>query len=221
MRLSKKVITVSEFSKNEIVRLIGIPGDKITVIHNAVSDAFQKKVSQKSGEKGRYILSVASMDPRKNLTKLVEAYQMAGIGQEVKLVLAGKTDPIFNIDLPEEILARSVGYVSDEELSSLYENAAIFVCPSLYEGFGIPPLEAMALGCPVILSDIPVFREIFGEAAHYVDPLDAKSIRDGIVLVLFDESYRLDLIRRGKERTKIYNWEKSADKLVSLIGTIV
>ncbi len=220
-RLSKKVITVSEFSKNEIIRLIGIPEEKITVIHNAVSGAFRKQQSHGAGKQGKYIFSVASLDPRKNLASLVDAYKMAGIDKEIKLVLAGKTNPIFNMDLPGEILTHSVGYVPDDELSALYENATLFVYPSFYEGFGIPPLEAMSLGCPVILSDIPVFREIFGDAAHYVDPLDPTSICKGILLVLSDDPYRMELIRRGLERAKLYNWERSADKIVSIIKSLV
>ena len=220
-RLSKKVITVSEFSRNEIIRLVGIPDEKITVIYNAVSGDIRKQPSQGTGGKGRYILSVASLDPRKNLARLVDAFKMAGIDKEIQLVLAGKSDPIFNMELPGEILAHSAGHIPEDELSALYENATLFVYPSLYEGFGIPPLEAMSLGCPVILSDIPVFREIFGDAAHYVDPLDTGSIRDGILLVLTDEPYRMELIHRGHERVKLYSWERSADKLVSIINSIV
>jgi glycosyltransferase involved in cell wall biosynthesis len=220
-RLSKKVITVSECSKNEIIRLIGIPDEKIAVIHNAVSGAIRNQQPPGTGKQGRYILSVASLDPRKNLARLVDAYKTSGIDKEINLVIAGRTDPIFNMDLTREITAHSIGYVTDDELSFFYENATLFVYPSLYEGFGIPPLEAMSLGCPVILSDIPVFREVFGEAAHYVDPLDTKSIRDGIVRVLNDEAYRMELIRLGHERVKLYNWERSADKLTSIISSIV
>jgi glycosyltransferase involved in cell wall biosynthesis len=220
-RLSKKVITVSEFSKNEIISLVGTPEEKITVIRNAVSGAIRKQQSHITGKKERYILSVSSLDPRKNLARLVDAYKMARIDKEIGLVIAGKSDPIFNIELSGELLDHSAGHVTDDELSSLYENATLFVYPSHYEGFGIPPLEAMSLGCPVILSDIPVFREVFGEAAHYVDPLDTKSICDGIVRVLSDEPYRMELIRRGHERSKLYRWERSAEKLASIIKSIV
>ncbi|MCX6245737.1 MAG: glycosyltransferase family 1 protein [Bacteroidetes bacterium] len=221
LHLSKKVITVSEFSKNEILRLTGITREKIAIIHNAVSGALQRMPAKETAEKGKYILSVASLDPRKNLAGLVAAYKMAGIEKEFRLVLAGKSDPIFNIKITEEILAHSTGYVTDDELSSLYQNAHFFVYPSLYEGFGLPPLEAMSLGCPVILSDIPVFREIFGDAAHYVDPMDPGSICKGILHVLGDEQYRKELIRRGHERAKLYSWVGSASKLASIISTIV
>jgi glycosyltransferase involved in cell wall biosynthesis len=220
-RRSKKVITVSECSKSEIVRLIGIPEQKIIVVHNAVSGSFRKQPSHGAGEKEKYIFSVGSLDPRKNLARLLAAYKLAGIEKEFSLKFAGKADPVFRMELSEEILSHSAGYVPDDELSALYENAALFVYPSLYEGFGIPPLEAMAFGCPVILSDLPVFREIFDDAAHYADPLDTGSLRDAIVRVLSDEPYRTELIRRGHERVKQYDWDRSADKLASVINSMV
>jgi len=160
------------------------------------------------------------MDPRKNLARLVEAYNQTGLSNEIKLVLAGRINPIFNMKLPVEIIVRSAGYVPDEELASLYENATLFVYPSLYEGFGLAPLEAMSLGCPVILSDIPVFREIFGDAACYVDPCDTRSISDGILRVLTDETYRNELIRKGLEKARQYSWKRSAEKLAGLINSL-
>ncbi|MEI6899603.1 MAG: glycosyltransferase family 1 protein [Bacteroidota bacterium] len=219
-RRSKSVVTVSEFSKEEIIRLIGLPEGKITVINNAVSSSVQKGPSVNTTSQDPYIFSVGSLDPRKNIARLVRAYEMAGIGNEIKLILAGRSDPIFNMELSQEIVAYSKGYLPDDEISSFYENATLFVYPSLYEGFGIPPLEAMSMGCPVVLSDIPVFREIFGDAAYYVNPLDSGSIRDGISLVLSDEPLRRELMGRGYERAKMYDWESSADKLASLIHSI-
>lgn len=219
-RLSKKVITVSEFSKNELKKLAGIPDDKISVIHNAVSATMKKEKPAIPGKKERYILSVASMDPRKNLDRLVNAYKQSGIEKDIKLVLAGKTDTVFAMEPSEEIRSNAIGYVPDEELAALYANADLFIYPSLYEGFGIPPLEAMSLGCPVVLSDIPVFREIFGDAACYIDPLDTGSIRDGILRVLNDEPYRNELIRRGRERNLLYSWEGSAEKLTAIINSL-
>ncbi|HOY31100.1 MAG TPA: glycosyltransferase family 1 protein [Bacteroidales bacterium] len=219
-RLSKKVITVSEFSKTEIQRWLSIPDEKFVIIHNAVSGTLTNNLSAKALQKGRYILTVASLDPRKNLDTLVKAYENSGIAKDTKLVLAGRSSPLFNMKMSEEILANSVGYVPDNELASLYKNAMAFVYPSLYEGFGIPPLEAMSLGCPVVLSDIPVFREIFGDAACYVDPLSTDSISAGIVKVLSDDAYRKELIRRGYQKALQYSWEKSAQKLSDTINSL-
>ena len=219
-RRSKKIITVSECSKMEIVARLSVSEDKVAVIPNAVSAVFMQKSTGNPLEKGKYILSVGSMDPRKNWQRLADAYKLAGIEKEVKLVVAGKRDAIFNIDLPAGFSNHTKGHVPDEALASLYQHAALFVYPSLYEGFGIPPLEAMSMGCPVILSDIPVFREVFGDAAHYVNPLSAESIRDGIQRVLSDEPYRKELVRKGTERANHYSWEESARRLISLIDDL-
>jgi len=220
-RLSKKVITVSEFSKSEIKRWLHIPDNKIVIINNGVSEAFVNNPLKPALTKGKYILSVASLDPRKNLDSLVEAYRLSGIEREdIRLVLAGRSSPLFNMKMSDEIIANSMGYVPDEELAALYANAMLLVYPSLYEGFGIPPLEAMSLGCPVILSDIPVFRELFGEAAHYVDPYSIESISEGIIKVLTNESYRNELISLGHEKVKQYGWDKSAKKLAGIIKSI-
>lgn len=220
-RLSKKVITVSEFSKSEIKRWLKIPDDKIVIIHNAVSDTFKNSLCKPSLDKGKYILTVASLDPRKNLDRLVEAYRRSGIERKgIGLVLAGRSSPLFNMKISDGIIANSMGYVPDEELAALYSNATLFVYPSLYEGFGIPPLEAMSLGCPVILSDIPVFRELFGDAAYYVDPYSTESITEGIIKVLTNESYRNELISLGHEKVKQYDWDRSAKKLAGIIKSL-
>jgi len=144
---------------------------------------------------------------------------LSGLDAKYYLVLVGKKDTIFNMQILDEILANCVGYVSDEELASLYSNASLFVYPSIYEGFGIPPLEAMSLGCPVILSDIPVFREIFGDAACYADPGETESISDAMVHVLTHDDYRQQLYERGAERAKLYSWEQSARKLLAIINS--
>ena len=219
-RLSRKVITVSEFSKREIQGWLNISDDKIVVIHNAVSDAIKDSPTNASSKNEKYVLTVASLDPRKNLSRLVAAYELTGIGRETKLVLAGRSSSLFNMNMSKEILASSVGYIPDEALAALYKNAVLFVYPSLYEGFGIPPLEAMLMGCPVILSDIPVFREIFGDAACYVDPLNTASICEGMLKVLKDDSYREDLICKGFEKAKQYSWKKSAEKLADIINSL-
>jgi glycosyltransferase involved in cell wall biosynthesis len=219
-RRSKKIITVSVFSKNEIVRMTGIDGDKISVIHGAVPEPFSSRSSRAPVTRVPYILSVSSLDPRKNLERLTEAYKQTGLEKEFRLLLAGAGDPVFHAGPSGDVMVHSLGFVPDEELAALYENASLFVYPSLYEGFGLPPLEAMSLGCPVVLSDIPVFREIFGDAAHYTDPYDTGSIRDGIVKILKDDNYRESLIRRGKEKSKEYSFERSAEKLAAIITSL-
>lgn len=220
-RLSKKIITVSEFSKNEIANKLNINREKIVVISNAVSKNLKVTTSEINNKKEKYILTVSSLDPRKNLIRLVDAYNISGIKNDVKLIIVGKGSSMFNIKITEDLLNNSIGYVSDEELATLYKNAALFVYPSLYEGFGIPPLEAMSLGCPVVLSDIPVFREIFGDAVHYVDPFNKDSISEGILHVLSDDSYRNNLIQRGHKKALQYDWKRSAEKLAGVINLLL
>lgn len=247
IRRSRKVLTVSEWSKSEILKKFKFSPEKITVIPNAASDCFQPQTpktpshsqsrvarsqkpeashqspearSQKpKASRQPFILSVASQDPRKNLDRLIRAYQSSRFKSEYQLTLVGKGDSIFKMKSSTQIHRYSIGYVKDDELSDLYAHASLFVYPSLYEGFGLPPLEAMAMGCPVILSDIPVFHEVFGDAAHYVDPWDVDSIKAGIEQVLDREDYRQELIQKGYRQAQNYQWEESARKLIQSLSS--
>lgn len=214
---SKKIITVSDFSKNEIVRLLNINPGKIIIINNAVdfSDLWPSR-PEKLPE-GKFILTVGSVDPRKNQVKMAEAFSLSSAGKFYNLVLAGKSGQLFaSVELSKSSFV-SLGYVADEELIYLYKNASLFVYLSLYEGFGIPPLEAMSFGCPVVLSDIPAFREIFGNAAYYVDPYDISTIAEGIDHVLSNAPARNELIAKGYKLCASYSWKKSALKFVEMI----
>ncbi len=217
---SKKIITVSEFSKSEIIKKLKTDSSKIIVIHNAVSQTMINTKQNIVFKKDKYILTVGSLDPRKNLNKLVEAYNSSDIRNYVKLYIVGKSSPMFNMKSSHSIEDNALGYVSDEELVSLYKNASAFIYLSYYEGFGIPPLEAMSFGCPVILSDIPVFREIYGESALFVDPDNIMEINKTIDLILSNNELREKIILRGYEKVKEYSWDLSAYKLVKLIDSI-
>jgi glycosyltransferase involved in cell wall biosynthesis len=164
----------------------------------------------------KFILSVGSLEPRKNLSGLLQAFgQMKSRwGKEFKLVLAGlqgwenKTIWEQIQQLGDDVLY--LGYVPITELGKLYNLASLFVYPSFYEGFGLPPLEAMACGCPVVVSNAASLPEVCGEAAHYVNPYEVESIAAGIEKVLRDDAYRKDLIGKGLARTEQFTWEKSA-----------
>jgi glycosyltransferase involved in cell wall biosynthesis len=114
-----------------------------------------------------------------------------------------------------------LGYISDEELAILYNSAVVFVYPSFYEGFGLPNIEAMACGCPVITSDIPVMKEICGDAACYVNPYEIESIKDGIIKVLEDKDFRNELVQKGFRRIKNFSWEKSASEHLKIFESLV
>ena len=220
-RRAKLIITVSNFSKNEIAELLRIEKDKIWVIPNAVSGQFVS--SAPAERKQKYILAVSSLDPRKNHGRLIRAFNLAGL-QGYQLLLVGKYEKHFGSSVKSFFDNKTVsflGYVSDEELVKLYQNASLFVYPSLYEGFGIPPLEAMALGCPVIASSIPSLREVLGDSVFYVDPYDENDIASGISTLLNDTWLTSQLIDKGYLMANKYSWEESAKKVINLIEHVI
>lgn len=216
-RFSEKILTVSHFSKKEILGWLNIPEEKITIVHNAVSQSMVNKAKGQAGPTEKYILTVGSLDPRKNLSTIIEAYHQTGLEKTIKLKAAGGESPLFNMDKNTHLSNVSLGYVTDQELFTLYKNAELFIYASFYEGFGIPPLEAMASGCPVVLSDIPVFKEIFGDAAMYVKPGDAQGMAKKIIEILNTPQLKNILIQKGYKKSKEYTWEKSAQVIGKLI----
>lgn len=215
-KTSRFILTVSEFSKKEIYLKLGIPLAKIHVLYNAVSSGFLKPVQKKVSE--NYILAVSTLDPRKNFRRLVESFVGWENNSNIKLYLVGGKNSVFaNWEIIENENIKWLGRVSDEELVSLYQNALCFVYPSLYEGFGIPPLEAMASGVPVIVSDIPPLREVCDKAAIYVDPYDIDDMKLAFSSVVSDITLRQSLVENGKERFVQFSWDKSAEKLAEIL----
>jgi len=225
VKRSLKVLTISEFSKSEICTLFKVPPDKVQVFSCAVSEDFIRlEGDYKYSELNeRYILSVSSIDPRKNLIRLIEAYRKLELYKKgIKLYLVGqryKAFPDINFELSLEELKYIIftGYVSDEELVALYKNACIFVYPTLGEGFGLPPLEAMSKGCPVITSKITSLPDVCGDAAYYIDPHSIESIAEGISTLIESESLRKDFSARGLEQVKRFSWELAAQHIYELI----
>lgn len=225
-RIGKKahaVLTVSEFSKKEIVDTLGINSEKIHVVHSNVP--FHNKPSKeeilnftRNPEAERYILAVSSMDPRKNFIRLVEAFDKIK-DKSVKLYIIGMSFKAFNTPDLQKLIGENVhlpGYIPDEKLQTMYQNALLSVYPSLYEGFGLPPLESMTYGCPVINSDIPALREVSQDAALYVDPYNVEDITEKIEQLLVDEPLRKELQEKGLLQIKKYSWDKSAKQVYEL-----
>ena len=225
-RIGKKahaVLTVSEFSKKEIVDTLGINAEKIHVVHSNVP--FHNKPSKeeilsftRNPEAERYILAVSSMDPRKNFIRLVEAFDKIK-DKSVKLYIIGMSFKAFNTPDLQKLIGENVhlpGYISDEKLQTMYQNALLSVYPSLYEGFGLPPLESMTYGCPAINSDIPALREVSQDAALYVDPYNVDDITQKIEQLLVDEPLRKELQEKGLLQIKKYSWDKSAKQVYEL-----
>jgi glycosyltransferase involved in cell wall biosynthesis len=200
LRSADAVVAVSEFTRGEVVELAGVPADRVRVVPNGVDPVF---VPDGPRVDGHYVLAVGTLEPRKNLARAVEAAQVAGV--ELRVVGArgwGGVD-----------VEGWVGEVPDTELAALYRGARCVLYPSLYEGFGLPVLEAMACGAPVVTSRGTAMEEVAGEAAVLVYPLDVSAIAEGIATA---EARRDELVRAGLERARAFEWKRSADAVVEL-----
>jgi glycosyltransferase involved in cell wall biosynthesis len=233
IKKSKIVITVSENSKRDILEFYDVDPDKIHVTYQSVSQknsnydeeeisSFLKRYRLKPK---KYILFVGAIEPKKNVGRLIDAFM--SMDADLKLVIVGKKgwmceEEIAKIESvsPPAFFGRSkdrkielLSYVDSKSLNYLYRGAFCFVFPSIYEGFGLPPLEAMSLGCPVITSNSSCLPEICGDAALYVDPYDTEDIRKTIEKLINEPELRTSLISLGKEREKIFSFESYTRRL--------
>jgi glycosyltransferase involved in cell wall biosynthesis len=219
MRRSRRVVTVSEFTKAEITELYGVPADRITVAHNGVDPIFLEPTRRDPVVSPPYFLAVGNLQPRKNLSTLVSAYRRLIEGDPTiaeRLVIVGQrsyaSDALFRDS--EDLVARGrilfTGYVPDEALVGLLQHATAFAYPSVYEGFGLPPLEAMATGAPTLVADIPVMREVVAEAAARLAPTDVAAWEEALRRVAREPSLRERLGRSGRERAARFTWDASA-----------
>lgn len=220
VKTAEKVLTVSEFSKTEIIKYLQTSPSKIQVIYNASASIFKaKQYTFRSSEK--YLLAVSTIDPRKNFNRLIQAYLTWPNNQNVKLYVVGGKNVIYSeIECMETVSSNIIwlGRVSDIELAELYRNALGFIYPSLYEGFGLPPLEAMSSGAPVIVSDIPPHREVCGSAAIYVDPYNTASMVNAFD-VLLNEASVVEMRERGLKQASCFSWDASAETLLQILNT--
>jgi glycosyltransferase involved in cell wall biosynthesis len=221
------VLTNSEFSRAELVRWLRIPSEKIRVI--GCGHEHMLRIPPDPGVLTRhrlgarpYALAVSSLSRHKNLEAIPAAIQLLGPAA-CDFALAGPTNPRVFGHLPEAASAQvtQLGYVSDGELRALYEQAACLVYPSRYEGFGIPPLEAMACGCPVIASRAASLPEVCGDAALYVDPEDPRQLAAAIRRVLCEQGLADELRRRGYERAVRWTWARSAASTLAAVREVL
>jgi glycosyltransferase involved in cell wall biosynthesis len=219
IRKVRAIITVSHFSKQRIVQLTGVKPDRVHVISNGVEARFRpadpntiQEIRKRFDLNYPYILFVGSLEPRKNLKILLEAWHLGGF-DGATLAVVGASGHLFQRLQFDSIPAgvRLLGRVDDEVLPALYSGATGFVYPSVYEGFGLPPLEAMACGCPIAVSDIPTHREVCGNAARYFDPFSPEDLSSTLELLLrLDNPSRAPLVEGGLRRVTGYSWERAA-----------
>lgn len=231
------IITVSEFSKNELMDIYKVPSEKITPVLLGVDDKFRQTHSEnninvfkekyKTGDK--YILSLGTLEPRKNIPTLIKAFDLMcekNPDTPYNLVLTGMKGWLY-----EEIFASIknkatkdkiifTGYIDDDELPLIYQGASLFVCPSFYEGFGLPVAESMAAGVAVITSTAGSLVEVGGDATVKFNPEDATELYEKMQNVLSDESLRKDLITKGKKRAESFLWEKCAQETINVYKKI-
>lgn len=224
-KLAKKAVhicTVSEFSKNEIIKKLQIEKNKIDVVYNAISSSFSKK--KYKNIYGNYILGVSTINERKNFDGLIEGF-LKSRNSDYKLVLVGSKDKRIysNIDFEKYKNTKNIfftGYINDKDLIGIYSNAKLFVFPSFYEGFGLPPLEAMSCGCLTAVSNVTSIPEICGDSSIYFNPYDSDDIAMAINKGLTDENLKADLIKKGYKNSKKFNWSSSASKLNQIINKL-
>ncbi|MFA6534145.1 MAG: glycosyltransferase family 1 protein [Patescibacteria group bacterium] len=227
IRRAKKIITVSQFTKDEILRFYPVAPEKIEVIYNGLA-ALGGDLGDENSDKNAllryninkpFLLCVGNAYPHKNLEKLLAAFREIQKTWDGQLVLVGGSDyfqerlkaGLENFGLNKDSVLFP-GQLSDSDLAGLYRAAALYVFPSLYEGFGLPGLEAMSCGLPVACSDIPCFREIYGAAAEYFNPAVVGDITRTIKALLANPARQAELRRLGREQVKKYSWAESVKR---------
>lgn len=226
----KKVVTVSQFSKDRISKILKKKPNEVTVIYAGLSDCFANfhynkeqdmKAKEAYGLSEGYILCLSTLEPRKNMRLLVEAFSVLIKEKKIdtSLVLAGRKgwlmdDLLSNVDKETVDRIHFTGFVDDDLLPYVYRNARVFVFPSIYEGFGVPPIEAMSMGIPVISSDAASLPEVLGNAAYYFENRNLKDLKKQIVAVMNLPEEKIHMTKKaGVEQAQLFNWKTEALKL--------
>lgn len=236
-KIADCIITISEFSKQEIIKYLNVPENKIHVIslgvdtkyyHSNYTEQMIQAVKDKYGIHEKYLFYQGTLEPRKNLKKLIEAYAISikNIPYAPDLILAGKKgwmyDEIFEtvklFKLEEKV--KFLGYIELEEIPKLMSGAIAFVYPSLYEGFGLPPLEAMACGAPVIASNVSSIPEVVGNAGILVNPQSKEEIAEAMIKIVKDEQLRNELHEKGIIRARKFQWSKATEQVIEIIEEV-
>ncbi len=224
LKVARKVFTVSEFSKERIMSIAGLAADKVRVVYNGITDkitgssVYYDDVKGKYSLPDKYIMFLSTLQPRKNLKLLLEAYSEIKDKVDYGLVLVGRKgwevdELLHKYSLDKDIIV--TGYVPDDEIAAIYAHARCFVFPTLYEGFGIPPVEALSMGCPVISSDSSCMKEILMDRAVYFKDNDKDELKDLLARL---DTFADTLPRELNEFQKInYSYAASAEKILSVL----
>jgi glycosyltransferase involved in cell wall biosynthesis len=228
-RQAERILTVSEASKRDILRFFDVDPDKVQVIYNAIDERFQTPPDEATTERVRqryqldhpFVLYVGNIKPHKNIERMIDAFGRARPDGPpgLKLVIIG--DEVSKYPSLRQMVhrhkldkhVRFLGFQPQETLASFYKLSGAFVFPSLYEGFGLPPLEAMACGTPVITSNVSSLPEIAGDAALLVDPYDVDAIARAIVRIFTERPLRDALVARGHARARQFSWAESVSRI--------
>lgn len=236
VKKAKKILTISEFSKNEIMKFYGTPAEKIAVVypafdkevyHGKIPKTKVVSVKKKYAITGSYLLYWGTLQPRKNISRLIDAFAKINKPQ-IKLVICGKKGWLYDQILEQAktlgIDNRVIftGFATNDDLPALIKGSRAFVLPSLYEGFGMPAVEAQAVGTPVVVSRVSSLPEVVGQSAIYIEnPESLDSIKTALDEVLaLSIGERLKLIKEGKENTKRFDWDISAQKILNILKTV-
>ncbi len=238
IKKAKAIITISKSSRDDIIRSYHVPGDKVKVVYPGIKkdlrfkikDLSMETLKKKFGIESPYILFVGTLQPRKNIIRLIEAFSLLkeqGIkNEELQLVVVGRKGWMYEeiLDAPAKYNVREkvkfLDSVEDSDLPSLYKNALCFCLPSLYEGFGLPVLEAMQYGCPVVTSNVSSLPEAGGDAALYFDPENVQDIVRSLKLITENSKLREELIKKGYEQAAKFSWEKSAKQTLQILEEV-
>ncbi len=233
IKKAKKVITISNSSKNDIIKEYKIESGRVNVTYPGIRDFTSLKpkvygmnqLKTKYGIGDKYILFVGTLQPRKNIERLIEAFSRLS-GKNLELVIVGKKGWLYDEILQKpkhlgiESKVKFLSKVGNDELPIFYKHAICMVLPSLYEGFGLPVLEAMKHGCPVIISDVSSLPEAGGDACLYINPKDVDDIAAKMTSLINDEKLRIELIEKGKKQSAKFSWENTAKQTIKVLEQI-
>ena len=226
---SDKILTISNFSKEELIRYYDVDSSKIEIVSLAYNEAFRKiedksmlnDVKERYRLNNKYILAIGGSEYRKNIQRLINVYLKNFRDDYELIVVGGKWR---DIDLSKKYQGENIRFITgvpEEDLIAIYNMASVFVFPSFYEGFGIPVLEGMACGVPVITSNVSSMPEVGGDAAIYFNPYDEKDMADKIRMVLDNEQLRDVMVKKGLEKVKEYSWDKCARETLKVYEEVL